>query len=128
MRTADETKHSMLRLPPALLLAFKDLILFFIMISRPVEDKTESWSNIRSDVYQNCARLLSQGTKQLVSMVHTDVYQASAGFEALESETLLMLIIENLLAASSTEGEFHLTELYSEYTSKIVCRNQYSQG
>ena len=129
VRTEDQAKHSMLKIPPALPLAFQDLILFFILVSRPVDAETESWSNVRRDLYENCARQLSEGTEQLLLMVHADVYRARAGFEALDSETLLMLIIENLLAVSSTEGEgegeFHLTEMYSEYTSKIVRRSQH---
>lgn len=125
VRTEDRTEHPMLRIPPALRLAFKDLILFFILISRPVDAETEFWSDIRRNLYERCIRRLSEGPKQIFLMMHT---QGRAGFEALDSETLLMLVIENVLAASSTEDEFHLTELYSKYTSNIVCRSQYSLG
>lgn len=125
VRTEDRTEHPMLRIPPALRLAFRDIILFSILISRPVDAETELWRAIRRDMYERCTRRLSEGAKQLFSMMHT---QARAGLEALDSETLLMLIIENILVAASTEDEFHLTEMYSKYTSNIVRRGQYSLG
>lgn len=60
VRTEDRTERLMLKIPPALPLAFKDLILFFILIRRPVHARTESLSSIRRNLYDNCVQLLSR--------------------------------------------------------------------
>lgn len=52
-------------------------------------------------------------------MVHTDDYRDSSGFQAVDSEALLSLILANLISSMSTNGDFHLTEVYAEYTTKI---------
>ena len=60
-----------------------------------------------------------EGRKQLLLMIHTDDYRDSSGFQAVDSEALVSLILANLISAMSTEGDFHLTEVYAEYTNKI---------
>ena len=69
--------------------------------------------------FDECEGLLIEGRKQLILMIHTDDYRESAGFQAVDSEALISLILANLVSYLSTEREFHLTEVYSEYTTKI---------
>ena len=67
--------------------------------------------------FDDCEGLLVEGRKQLLLMIHTDDYRF--GFQAVDSEALLSLILANLISSMSREGDFHLTEVYAEYTTTI---------
>lgn len=69
--------------------------------------------------FDDCEGLLVEGRKQLLLMIHTDDYRDFSGFRAVDSEALVSLILANLISTMSTEGNFHLTEVYAEYTTKI---------
>lgn len=69
--------------------------------------------------FDDCEGLLVEGRKQLLLMIHTDDYRDSSGFQAVDSEALLSLILANSISTLSTEGDFHLTEVYAEYTTRI---------
>ena len=69
--------------------------------------------------FDDCEGLLVEGRKQLLLMIHTDDYRDSSGFEAVDAEALLSLILANLISSMSTNDDFHLTEVYAEYTTKI---------
>ena len=69
--------------------------------------------------FEDCEGLLVEGQRQLILMIHTDDYRETAGFQAVDSEALLSLIFANLVENLSRDTKFHLTDIYSEYTSKI---------
>ena len=69
--------------------------------------------------FDDCERLLVEGRKQLLLMIHTDDYRDSSSFQAVDAEALLSLILANLISSMSTNGDFQLTEVYAEYTTNI---------
>ena len=69
--------------------------------------------------FDDCEGLLVEGRKQLLLMIHTDDYRHSSGFQAVDSEALLSLVLANLISSMSANGDFHLTDVYAEYTNNI---------
>lgn len=92
-------------------------MLSLVVISNADDDWKRSWK--QEQLLNDCYKELANGRKQLMLMVYTDDYRDSAGFQAVDSEALLSLILANLIDHLSTEKEFYLTEVYSEYTTKI---------
>lgn len=69
--------------------------------------------------FDDCERLLVEGRKQLLLMIHTDDYRDASGFQAVDAEALLSLILANLNYSMSTNDDFQLTDVYAEYTTNI---------
>lgn len=127
VRTDDGSKQARYQIPRALPAAFQHLVMSLVIISN-IEDWSDySWSQMQS-AFNDCESLLVEGRKQLILMIHTDDFRESAGFQAVDSEALLSLILANLVDNLSTERDFRLTEIYSEYTTSIqsVVRDQAS--
>lgn len=118
VRTDDGSKQARYQIPRALPVAFQHLVMLLVVISNIADWSEYSWMQMESN-FDNCESLLVEGRKQLILMIHTDDYRESAGFQAVDSEALLSLILANLVDNLSTEREFHLTEIYSEYTTKV---------
>ena len=71
--------------------------------------------------FDDCEGLLVEGRKQLLLMIHTDDYRHSSSFQAVDSEALLSLVLANLISSISSNEDFHLTDVYAEYTNNIQC-------
>lgn len=118
VRAEDGSKQQRYQIPRALPAAFQHLVLLLVVISSTSNWSEYSWSQMQS-TFDDCEGLLVEGRKQLLLMIHTDDYRDSSGFQAVDSEALVSLILANLISTMSTEGDFHLTEVYAEYTTKI---------
>ena len=118
VRAEDGSKQQRYQIPRALPAAFQHLVLLLVVISSISNWSEYSWSQMQS-TFDDCEGLLVEGRKQLLLMIHTDDYRDSSGFQAVDSEALVSLILANLISTMSTEGDFHLTEVYSEYTTRI---------
>ena len=118
VRAEDGSKQQRYQIPRALPAAFQHLVLLLVVISNISNWSEYSWSQMQS-TFDDCEGLLVEGRKQLLLMIHTDDYRDSSGFQAVDSEALVSLILANLISSMSTEGDFHLTEVYSEYTTRI---------
>ncbi|KAK0513496.1 hypothetical protein JMJ35_004482 [Cladonia borealis] len=113
IQSEDETKQPRYRIPPALPAAFQYLVMFFVLASSP------SHESAAYERYRCCQSSLIEAKRQLVSMIHTLDYGGRAGFEAVNYEALVGLAFSNLLSRISPNGEYDLTEIYSEYTTKL---------
>lgn len=118
VRAEDGSKQQRYQIPRALPAAFQHLVLLLVVISSISNWSEYSWTQMQS-AFDDCEGLLVEGRKQLLLMIHTDDYRDSSGFQAVDSEALVSLILANLISTMSTEGDFHLTEVYAEYTTKI---------
>lgn len=119
VRAEDGSNQQRYQIPRALPAAFQHLVMLLIVISSISNWSDYSWIQMQT-TFDDCESLLVEGRKQLLLMIHTDDYRQSSGFQAVDSEALLCLILANLNSTLSTEGgDFHLTEVYSEYTNKI---------
>lgn len=118
VRAEDGSKQQRYQIPRALPAAFQHLVLLLVVISSISNWSEYSWSQMQS-TFDDCEGLLVEGRKQLLLMIHTDDYRDSSGFQAVDSEALVSLILANLISTMSTESDFHLTEVYSEYTTRI---------
>ena len=118
VRAEDGSKQQRYQIPRALPAAFQHLVLLLVVIGSISDWSEYSWSQMRA-AFDDCETLLIEGRKQLLLMVHTDDYRDSSGFQAVDSEALLSLILANLISSMSTNDDFHLTEVYAEYTTKI---------
>lgn len=116
VRAEDGSKQQRYQIPRALPAAFQRLVLLLVVISSISNWSEYSWNQMRS-TFDDCEGLLVEGRKQLLLMIHTDDYRF--GFQAVNSEALLSLILANLISSMSPEGDFHLTEVYAEYTTRI---------
>lgn len=52
-------------------------------------------------------------------MMHTSDFKGPSGFEAVNSEALLSSILSSLTSNLSKDGNYDLTEIYSEYTTEL---------
>ena len=118
VRAEDGSKQQRYQIPRALPAAFQHLVLLLVVISSISNWSEYSWSQMRS-TFDDCEGLLVEGRKQLLLMIHTDDYRDSSGFQAVDSEALLSLILANLISSMSANGDFQLTEVYAEYTTSI---------
>ncbi len=118
VRTDDGSKQARYQIPKALPAAFQHLVLLLVLIGSTSEWSEYSWNQMQK-TFDDCESLLVESRKQLILMIHTDDYREAAGFQAVDSEALLSLILANLVDNLSTERDFHLTEVYSEYTTKV---------
>ena len=118
VRAEDGSKQQRYQIPRALPAAFQHLVLLLVVIGSISNWSEYSWSQMRS-AFDDCEGLLVEGRKQLLLMIHTDDYRDSSGFQAVDAEALLSLILANLISSMSTNGDFHLTEVYAEYTNRI---------
>lgn len=109
----DEAQKPRYRIPPALPAAFQYLVMFFVLASSP------SHESAVSEIYKRCMMSLIESKKQLMFMIHTLDYGGRAGFEAVNCECLLALVFSNLISRISENGDHDLTEIYSEYTTKL---------
>ena len=127
VRADDGIKQARYHIPLALFTAFQHIVLCLVLISNTSEWSDHSWRQMGAH-FDECEGFLVEGRKQLILMVHTDDYRETTGFQAVDSEALLSLILANLVESLSKDTEFHLTDIYSEYTSKIqsVVRDQAS--
>ena len=118
VRAEDGSKQQRYQIPRALPAAFQHLVLLLVVIG-----SISNWSDYSRDqmrsAFDDCEGLLVEGRKQLLLMIHTDDYRDSSGFQAVDAEALLSLILANLISSMSTNDDFHLTEVYAEYTNKI---------
>ena len=118
VRAEDGSKQQRYQIPRALPAAFLHLVLLLVVISNTSNWSEYSWSQMQSS-FDDCEGLLVEGRKQLLLMIHTDDYRDSSGFQAVDSEALVSLILANLISSVSTGGDFHLTDVYAEYTTEI---------
>lgn len=118
VRTEDGSKQARYQIPKALPTAFQHLVLLLILIGSTSEWSEYSWIQMQK-TFDDCESFLIESRKQLILMIHTDDYREAAGFQAVDAEALLSLILANLIDNLSTERDFHLTEIYSEYTTKV---------
>lgn len=118
VRAEDGSKQQRYQIPGALPAAFQRIVLLLVVISSISKWSDYSWSQMQC-TFDDCEGLLVEGRKQLLLMIHTDDYRDSSGFQAVDSEALLSLILANSISTLSTEGDFHLTEVYAEYTTRI---------
>ena len=127
VRTDDGSKQARYQIPRALPAAFQHLVMLLVVASTVQNWSDHSWNQMLA-TFDECESLFIEGRKQLILMIHTDDYRESAGFQAVDSEALLSLVLANLISHLSEEREFHLTEVYSEYTTRIqsVVRDQAS--
>lgn len=118
VRAEDGSKQQRYQIPRALPAAFQHLVLLLVVIGSISNWSDYSCNQMRS-AFDDCERLLVEGRKQLLLMIHTDDYLESSGFQAVDAEALLALILANLHYSMSTNDDFQLTEVYAEYTTNI---------
>ena len=118
VRAEDGSKQQRYQIPRALPAAFQHLVLLLVVIGS-ISNWSEYSRNQMRSAFDDCEGLLVEGRKQLLLMIHTDDYRDSSGFQAVDAEALLSLILANLISSMSTNDDFHLTEVYAEYTTKI---------
>lgn len=118
VRAEDGSKQQRYQIPRALPAAFQHLVLLLVVIGSISNWSDYSCNQMRS-AFDDCERLLVEGRKQLLLMIHTDDYRDSSGFQAVDAESLLSLILANLNYSMSTNDDFQLTEVYAEYTTNI---------
>ena len=87
--------------------------MFVVLASGP------SYEDAGSEKYNCCKSSLIEAKKQLTFMIHTPDYGGRAGFEAVNCVALLALVFSNLISRISENGDYDLTEVYSEYTTKL---------
>lgn len=75
---------------------------------------------LRDECEGHCKNFLIEGKHELILMIHTNDYRGGAGYEAVNSEALIALVMEGLLNVSSRDGDFDLTEIYGEYLIQLV--------
>ena len=109
----DGSKHAHFHIPQALPAAFQQLIVFFV-ISGATSNETATMLK-----FEECKALLVEGRKQLIQMVHTPDFRGRVGFEAVDPEALLALMMSNMMSKISIENGTDLTDVYSEYTLKL---------
>lgn len=114
----DGSKQQRYQIPRALPAAFQHLVLLLVVIGSISNWSDYSYIQMRS-AFDDCERLLVEGRKQLLLMIHTDDYRDSSGFQAVDAEALLSLILANLNYSMSTNDDFQLTDVYAEYTANI---------
>ena len=118
VRAEDGSKQQRYQIPRALPAAFQHLVSLLVVISNIWDWSDYSWNQMQS-TFDDCESLLVDGRKQLLLMIHTDDYRDSSSFQAVDSDALVSLILANLISTMSTEGDFHLTEVYAQYTNTI---------
>ena len=123
----DEMHRTQYRLPKALLPAFQQLIVYLAAKSTYLNAMDPRQrvraSKIVEDSFYECKDSLLMARNQLLLMVHTADYRESAGFEAIEPEALLAIIMSNLLNISHVKGSLNLTEIYTEHAARLVRTN-----
>ena len=115
-------------LPNALLTAFRRLVLVFVNFG--VYLKCKVFRDPRAvecyRVFKNhalgCEQSLLEGRTQLRSMTYIYDHRDHAGYETIDSTTLLSVIIGNLTGISSSGGKFDLTWMYTDMTAKMVSK------
>lgn len=117
VEAGDGSKHGHFHIPQALPAAFQQL-LAFLVISSSTTGSTSNETAIALK-FEECKALLIEGRKQLIQMVHTPDFRGRVGFEAVDPEALLALMMSNLTSKISIENEIDLTDVYSEYTLKL---------
>lgn len=123
----DSGKQTSYQMPRALPGAFQHIVMTFVVIGNTAEWSSSSWNRMRGE-FDDCKRLLVEGQRQLMQMIHTADYRESAGSQAVDSVDLLSLILANLVHNLSTDTDYRLTEIYSEYTTRLqlIVRDQAS--
>ena len=121
-----EVEQFRYQIPKALFEAFTRLVMIFVLYSS-VGSAVEHGSaakltRVAMGCVQQCKQLLIKGKNQLILMIHTDDDGERVSYEALEPETTIALVMENLVECSfqTREYEMDLAELYSEYMSHLV--------
>ena len=113
------------QIPRALPTAFQRLVMLLVAGSATILSVSLPQYQSRFQIFERCCLECEQsmldGRNQLILMVHTDDYREHAGYEAVDSAALLSIMMRNLLDVSHKKSNFHLTDIYSEYTAKIVC-------
>jgi len=114
------------RIPPALFEAFSQLVMFFVFhgLARATTNKKDlgELSDAGSRCTDRCRGVLIEARHQLIVSLHTEDDGARVSYEALESETILALVVENLLGnpLKLDNVNTEIVEAYSEYMSELV--------
>jgi hypothetical protein len=101
-------------------------VMFFVFhgLARAATDKKDlgELSDAGSRYTDQCRGLLIEARHQLIVSLHTEDDGARVSYEALESETILALVIENLLGnpLELDNANTEIVEAYSEYMSELV--------
>lgn len=88
--------------------------MFFVLASSPSCGSAAFVEKLKC-----CKTSLIEAKKQLMLMIHILDYDGRAGYEAVNYEALLALIFSNLMSRICEDGQPDLTEVYSEYTTKL---------
>jgi hypothetical protein len=114
------------RIPPALFEAFSNLVMFFVFhgLTRATTNTkdVEELKGAGIKCADQCRDLLIEARHQLIVSLHTEDDGARVSYEALESETILALVMENLLGnpLKLDTVNTEIVEAYSEYMSELV--------
>ncbi|KAG8534324.1 uncharacterized protein KY384_001168 [Bacidia gigantensis] len=123
VRTVDRQHKVHYQMPRALPTAFRHLVMVFVTAQARLKSRGRPENIMHCQMFEKslaeCGQCLLEGRNQLILMVHTDDYRERAGYEAIDSTALLSTMMRNLMERSLTKDKLHITELYSEYTTKI---------
>ena len=114
------------QLPKALPTAFRRLVMFLVAVAaRSSNSNPKAHELCCQSIHKSsceCEQFLREGMDQLFLMMYTDDYRDRAGYEAIDSSSLLGSMMSNLLEISCDMDSFHMTDLYKEYTVKLVSK------
>ena len=113
-RCNENSNEQAIHIPQALPAAFQQLVMFFVLSSSPGNLETATVTS-----FENCKALLLEGKKQLILMTYTFDVRGGVDFKTVDPQTLMALMMSNLVTKISPEGECDLTEVYSEYAMDI---------
>ena len=122
----DEQQKLRYQIPHALFKAFTNIVMFYILhgLARVEGHPTygPELSVAGNKCTDRCNDLLTQGLHQLLVILHTDDDGAIVSYEPLDSETIMALVMENLLdnPLRVKTREIEISELYTVYISELV--------
>ena len=111
-------------LPRSLVPAFQALVMMFVAAGSQLTAETAQESQLLTfmfdDTFAKCEQYLVDGRSEFMQMIHTNDYEEHAVYEAVGPAAIVTLMIRNLLNSSLDKSKFHVTDIYSEYTVKMV--------
>ena len=131
-------------LPNALITAFRRLVMVFVGFGVYLKCMVNyfgiyldqpSWVLRPHECYRvfknhalGCEQSLSEGRIKLHSMPYKYDHRDHAGYEPIDSTTLLSVIIDNLTEISSSGAKYDLTRMYTDMTAKMVSKRVSAQS
>ena len=126
MRANDGSHPRLFQLPVSFRGAFQQLLMLFVIAGNMADLCESNISNphfVPRDrielIFEGCSKNLIQARTDIIKMIYSDESDGSVGSLAINSESLLSLILANLVFHSSESQAFSLTGIYRDHTTKL---------